>query len=356
MDYRSIWAGIALMLALPHVAAAQSLRLNSITTETKTITGSCKTGVSVAASVSHEPFSLDLPVAPCDNGAFRISLPMDLRHGDTITAHQESGGTTDRTSMAVSGDAREDFEVSGYLGFAIDTFAADEIQRYLNQTANAKPQERGVFGFDFAYRLINTTSTVARKSWTRQIWVYGKTVHGARSSDVDCEQNPAFPTCLDAKASLISLGQAVPSNALYMLRNATSLESHVGVRAELLTVNLSHEHPAALYIKGQLGFISVAGSDGDAKDAHRWAVGLTTTSGPLKGSYLEIGRGRTDLFATNRYKRYIFEGYLQQKIRSTPFSFFGQIVADVDMGRGADSIQPSFGLTFDLDQLFTGSK
>jgi hypothetical protein len=257
-----------------------------------------------------------------------------------------SASTAIAQTASVNGDAREDFEASGYLGFAVDSFAAEEIQRYLNQDANGKTHERGVFGFDFGYRLFRS-----ERQWPFQLWVYGETVHGARSEDVDCAKNPNFPTCLDAKANLIALGRAIPQNALFMLRNATSLEGFAGIRVEFLPLNPNGTHPAALYLKGQAGFINVSNSDGDAKDVHHWAIGATTVGGPYQGSYLEFGRGRTDLFATNRHKRYKIDGHLERRIRSTPLSFFTQLVADVDMSRGADAIQPYFGITFDLDKL-----
>jgi hypothetical protein len=352
--YRSILASIALTFAISLVAEAQGLRLNPVTTQTTTITGSCLPDVDVTVRVTHRGFKLDLAKTNCKEGSFKTDLAFGLHHGDTVTLLQQlTEKVTNSFSQNVRGDAREDFEASAFLGFAIDTFATDEINRYLNQTANGKPQERGIFGFDFAYRLVDQDATVKGKNWNPQIWVYGETIHGTRSGDVDCARNPDFPTCLSATADLLALGKAIPSNALYMLRNATSLEGFVGVRAELLTLNITGNHPAALYLKGQLGFITVAGSDGDAKDAHHWALGLTTTGGRLQGSYFEVGHGRTDLFATNRYRRYKFDGYLQHKILNKPFYFFGQIVADVDMGPGADAIQPYFGLTFDLDALFT---
>ena len=49
---------------------------------------------------------------------------------------------------------REDFEASAYTGLAIDTFASDELKKYLNPDASGGLKQRGIFGFDFAYRLV----------------------------------------------------------------------------------------------------------------------------------------------------------------------------------------------------------
>jgi len=71
----------------------------------------------------------------------------------------------------------------------------------------------------------------------------------------------------------------------------------------------------------------------------------------MVGSYLEFGHGRTDLFATNRYKRFKIDGHLQYRIRDG-VSFFAQLFVDADAGKGADAMQSYFGLAFDLPQLF----
>jgi hypothetical protein len=320
------------------------------------ITGTCAGTSDVTASVSRAiSASSQTEATPksvkCAGDKYTISLaPVQLKEKDTVSVSQVLEGSRSKPFVVTVGprvelgDEREDFEASAYLGFAIDTFAAEEIQRYLNPEVNGKPKERGIFGFDFGYRLIS------RKKF--QFWVYGETVHGVRSDDVDCGKNPDFPTCLDATADFLALGKAVPENALYMLRNATSLEGFTGFRLESMPINRTGRHPAVVYGKLQAGFLNVAGSDGDAKDMHHFAVGALVVGGPLVGSYLEFGHGRTDLFATNRYDRFKIDGHLQYRIRKG-VSFFAQLFVDVDGDKGADAMQSYFGLAFDLPELFT---
>lgn len=60
---------------------------------------------------------------------------------------------TDDKEQAI--DCRNNFEANAYVGVAIDTFAAGEVNKYLNPDDANKIKVRGVGGFDFAYRLHN---------------------------------------------------------------------------------------------------------------------------------------------------------------------------------------------------------
>ncbi len=218
---KNILAVVLVVFTSVQLTNAQNpLRLAPITIDSTDIIGTCSNGAQVGGTVSHGPYQLSITPVACTGGQFKIDASsMLLRNGDLIEVNQVIGGATSADGTVVAGDAREDLEAEGYIGFAIDTFSSGEIQRYYNQTANAKPQERGVFGLDFGYRLVQ-----GKPRWPFQLWLYGKTAHGVRSADVDCAKNPNFPTCLDAEKSLEDLGKNIPQNALYMLRNATSLE------------------------------------------------------------------------------------------------------------------------------------
>jgi hypothetical protein len=179
--------------------------------------------------------------------------------------------------------------------------------------------------------------------------VYGQTLHGTRSEDIDCAAAPELPSC---KKELADFATGLPQATLFLLRNASSLEAYLGVRLELGQVHLPGRNPAAVYVTFQPGFIEVAGSDGDAKAAHHVGVGARTVGGAMQGSYLEFGFGRTDLFIVNRNRRFKFDGMLQRELTGG-FSLFAQLFADVDLKEGSDSIQSYFGLNFDVGRLFT---
>ena len=50
-------------------------------------------------------------------------------------------------------DNRETFEASAYAGIGVDSFAADDLKKYLNPNDSSNIQERFIAGFDFAYRV-----------------------------------------------------------------------------------------------------------------------------------------------------------------------------------------------------------
>jgi hypothetical protein len=228
----------------------------------------------------------------------------------------ESGGETGDADLALPVfDQREFFDASLYTGYAVDTFSGEAVNRYLNPGNHAAPKERFVAGFDFEYRLLHSPD------FHQQLWVYGETVHGVRSTDVDCNTDPKPEVC----NGLTTAGAGI------------------------------------LYLKGEIGFASVAGTDSAFRQEHI-AAGLTATSGRFKDSHLEFGYGRNDLFRSpvagfqDKYKnRWLIDALLsweQGILKSEKVYPFAQITIDTDLGRGADSIQSYIGLAFDVDQLF----
>jgi hypothetical protein len=235
-------------------------------------------------------------------------------------------------ATAYAQDARNDFEVTVYFGLGIDTFSAAEQRLYLNPDSSSVKQERAVGGFNFSYRLFGKP----------QLWLYGESMHGMRSAEVDCGANAGFFLC---QRNL--QGKDPAADLLFMIRNASSLEGHVGLRFEFLTVNKNGSDPANLYFKAEAGFLDVAGAPGSAMAAHELALGLIATNGFFQGSYVEGGWGRSDIFVTNRHRRKKMDAFLTWPLAG-PVRAFAQIVVDTDLGRGSDTIQSYVGLEFDL--------
>jgi hypothetical protein len=315
------------------------------------IEGACVPKAVVQVVVKTGKGSVRLEDAACgEDGRFRTGTEaVPLVASYEIVATQTAGGVTSAQMIvgvqkadAVFADQREDMESTAYVGLAIDTFGAQELNRYLNPEANGDIRERSIFGIDFAYRLVGGPST------RRQVWIYGETLHGVRSEDIDCEKTPALPSC---QQELAGLATDLAKTPFFLLRNASSLEAYLGVRVELRQVQLPGRHPAALYVNFQPGFLEVSGSDGDAKAAHHVGIGARVIGGRMAGSYLELGFGKTDLFILNRNRRFKFDGMLQRELPGG-LSLFAQLFADVDMRDGSDSIQSYFGLNFDVAKLF----
>ena len=249
-------------------------------------------------------------------------------------------------------DCREDVDVSVFTGFALDTFAAADLKKYLNPQASGDVQEQLIAGFDFAWRLTEKGPKDKKKAskWHPQVWLYGETVHGVRSGDVDCEKNENAEVCrtLDFKAPTDS-NSVVPAIAIF--RKSTSFEGFFGLRAELLQFHRDSEIAASrLYVKGQLGFLTVANNGGDVVDMHHVGVGVIMSRGPFQNSYVEIGYGKNDIFSDG-VKRYKFDALLSMNTGKA-ISPFAQIVVDADLGNRPDSIRSFFGFDIDVRELF----
>src|SRR3954454_6217472 len=102
------------------------------------------------------------------------------------------------------GDQRNPFIASAYLGEAVDNFAGDTTLQYLNpQDANSNLL-RAIAGIDFQYRLMGDRTS------KKQLWVYGQTVYGVRSSDVDCKD----PNTVQLSVCKNNLGSTAPNTVL----------------------------------------------------------------------------------------------------------------------------------------------
>lgn len=253
-----------------------------------------------------------------------------------------------RSAAAQAGGTRlEDdkgFEVSVFTGFSIDSFAAKELRKYLNKNDSGGVSEQLIVGLDFEYRLAGD------KDAKRQIWLYGETVHGARSGDVDCSDLDNKDTDLCKVARFES---PTPDAQFAIFRKATTLEGFMGVRAELFSLREKSNAPSRFYLKGQLGFLTTANNGGDIIDLHHAAAGIILTDGTFQGSYFEFGYGRNDLFQQHHLRAKI-DALLsiaprQGNSKARPFV---QIVIDPDFGPAPDSIQIFTGLDLNILELF----
>lgn len=241
-------------------------------------------------------------------------------------------------------DERENMDIHAFVGSAIDNFAADDVTRYLNPDASGDVQtfERLVAGIDFSYRL------VGKQEKDRQLWIYGGTIHGVRSTEIDCQENSNLAVCQD----FFEEGQDPTERFLFIARNASSLEAHFGVRAELLRLQSRRDHSASFFVSGQYGFVTVSGAGDDVKDLYHYGLGVIATEGPFRGSYFEVGHGGSDLFLDNPDNRWKFIGQVNWWPEffggGRVSSFFARILVDADLKEGSDSVQSYFGMRFTL--------
>jgi hypothetical protein len=235
--------------------------------------------------------------------------------------------------------------VTAYVGSVFDNFTSSEQRVYLNTNlaqVSGSTDERFLAGFNADVRV------VGKKGDARQLWFFVETLHGVRSADVDCsgaaDTRPAV--CSGADTDPTKLGK----QSSYILKNASSFEALAGFRMELW----KPQPDLTIYLKGQLGMMGVAKHPGDAVDNHFAGVGLGATTGPLSGSYFDVGWGRTDLYANKRLDRWKFDGYVQFRVMKQAdwFKPFVQVTADNDVGGGADSVQVYMGVNFDIGGLW----
>jgi hypothetical protein len=239
----------------------------------------------------------------------------------------------------------EKLEVFPFLGFAVDTFAASEVRQYLNRDVSGDSKTRETFGVWFQYPLYSSARD------TFGLSIYGQTLHGVRSTEFNCDYSQPLllnPKCKEVPKEV----QDLSNTALYILRNASSLEGMIGLRFEFW--NLQNGN-ASLYINRQLGFVSVENTSGDVADVNHVGIGARLREGRFRNSYIEVGKGTNDLFPSNSGSRFKLNARIVAKLgdeTSDKFKlfkkgyFFAHIVADVDGHEGPDAVQTYVGLAF----------
>jgi hypothetical protein len=259
------------------------------------------------------------------------------------------------TAWADDANEESDFQVYPYLGLAIDNFAASDTSDYLNPGESGESKTRETFGIAFQYRLFDNGWPESRKnadlaSTQRKqvehfngITIYGQTTHGVRSTDVDCEANPEVPLCVPFGPEVIAAQNDPTKRALYILRNASSLEATVGLRYEFLSLR---NRDASVYTSVQYGLVAVQDDDDDVADVNHVAIGARIRVGRYRDSFVELAKGKNDLFSDHPNDRTKIIARLVTRPEKLKTLVFAHIVADVDGSDGADSVQTYLGVAF----------
>jgi hypothetical protein len=248
--------------------------------------------------------------------------------------------------VARAADEREPFDAHLYVGDSVSSFSASEVKRFENPADTNEVRQGFVAGLDFDYRL---------KRWSdaRNLWIFGETVHGLRSVEVDCRKNPDAAPCVSGGLS--------GTSALFVIRNSRSLEAYLGFQLDLARVNPDTEHEGRIFLRAQGGFMTVARSGADFVDNHFAGLGVTLVTGRFRGSYLDGGWGRTDLYFIHRDDRLKIDGYLTwapgKGLRRPRRCLrgFAEFYVDTDVGRGSDTALVYFGVELDVDDLLSGA-
>lgn len=392
---RSLTA-IALIAALPAVAAQAQPAVAATTLPADIRAGACSIIVTLADVGADTRVQLELNkkalTSTKANGQKQVTVRLNgpLDAGDVVRARKVDGTKAAEWGEArevqegsaapecqaeptATSDGREPFEVSAYFGRQVDNFAPAVAAGYANPEAGGQ-QWSYDGGFDFEFRAAGGPTS------GRQLWLFGETVHGVRSADVDCSAGNTDKPPVCGKLSQVDQAQALR----FVLDKATSIEAFAGARFEFLTLQRETSTPAKLYLVARLGVMMLDGQTtlnlktldlktdpggratfdlqvNRAYPAYHFGAGLLMPKGEFRGSYVEVGFGRTDLFTSNGlnpWRRLKIDGLL-----SIPFKrglsdrwprAYAQLYSDFDpTHQTADSIQTYYGVQFDVVGLFS---
>ena len=141
-----------------------------------------------------------------------------------------------------------------------------------------------------------------------------------------------------------------------VIRNATSLEAYAGVRWEFLTLQGKSPEAAKLYLKSELGFLTVTGLGSVIESDQKIVLGTIVTNGKFAHSYMQAGWGKNNSFRTNPGRRFKMDAYLtwdlSQWMTQYGIAPFLEMTVDSGFGSGSDSVRSYFGFNFDLSKLW----
>ena len=386
-------AGLTLVFSLPLTAAAQQAPMTA-TPPDGLIAGQCTltvklsqaapAGTVVQLRLNNNANGLNwTPTAGQNEVTVKLKGP--LGEGDRLEARVAPGAWSNAVSVApaagtkapeckaagaASDDGREPFEPSAFLGTAFDGFAPAAVGGYKNSQGGGVEHKSYIGGFDFDFRFLGESTS------DRQLWIFGESVYGVRSADVNCQ-----PDAADKPPVCGTLLQNPDKQLLFIVEHASSLEAFMGVRWELFTLQRGTSSPTKFYVTGQLGVVMLDGQasapTADPKkpnvvDIHRAyqehhvGAGWLAPSGSFQGSYLEVGWGLTDLFNSDpdgkaRWNRLKVDAHLSFPLK-IPFTdmrwtsgprVFAQLFSDFDPSRkSSDSMRTFIGLDFDVRDVF----
>ena len=301
-----------------------------------------------------------------------------------------SGNLACRTGAKKPPDDRNVFELDGFVGLAIDNFAPKNIGGYPESAASTR--SRRTFGVIGQYRLWGTPGD------DRQLWLAGGTLNGMRTADIDCADPEQAVLCKGGNPDTSgSLNPNVQKVGIQVLEHASTLEAHVDLRFEFLTLERRASTPAKVFGFYRYGFIDVinpvttctatansscaaafgqttntsvglSGTQAGAFSANYAGIGALLPSGSFRNSAITYGLANEDIYGTSR------GGWKRKKLTAVAFvdilpqlgdfsvgkwlgfgSWRGFLALDVDRTRrdyGPDAIETYVGFVFDFGKAF----
>jgi len=355
---------------VPAAAAAQTVGIRLLHD------GDCKVTVDWPANTDLSGFRLLINgqaatrVVLEKTGTFTVTLAEPVRERDNVTAatpgvqydavvHELPAGATPVESCgkaASKDDERSVFEASGYLGNVFDNFAPNVAGGYKDPAAAADASQvksRWSAGVIAQYRLFGKPGD------TYQLWLAAYTLHGVRTSDVDCSVQTPPPVC--SKTATTS------DKFLYVVEHASTLEAHIDARLEFATLQKDSEMPIKVFAAARFGFLDLEGAP-QVYNSNSLGVGVLAPKGVFRNSLAQVAWGLSEQFGSDpRWNRLKINGLLAfdlmpslkdrlefwQRLGGST-RFFVEISVDRNLHQGPDAVQTYVGLLFDLRQAFGG--
>ncbi|HXD75388.1 MAG TPA: hypothetical protein VN628_16700 [Vicinamibacterales bacterium] len=366
------------------VPAGSRLALDRVTVDGKEIDSK------PLKQISTVQFDLPLKGPLLEGDALAVDTREPRAHAEAVVGRGVSGDVTCRSGRLHGVDDRDVFELDGFYGLAIDNFAPKEIGGYPSSASSTR--SRRTFGVIGQYRLFGDAGDHF------QVWIEGATLNGLRTADVDCTQADQNALCKNGSVDLsVTPPKDLQTAGVQVMQHASSLEAHIGVRAEFFTLQAKTATPVKAFAFYRHGFIDVinpvlvcnatantacaaaigqitntevgrALGDGKTFSAQHVGIGGLIPAGHFRDSGMIFGLAKEDYYGTSHAKwsrlklnaLAIFDVLPQlQDFSVTKWMGFGSwrgfIAFDVDRdggGLGPDSIETYVGFVFDLSKAF----
>ena len=196
-------------------------------------------------------------------------------------------------------DQRAVFEASGFLGNVFDNFAPNVSGGYKDPVATAaatQTKSRWTAGVAAQYRLIGQPGD------TYQLWLVSYTLHGVRTSDVDCSVPSPPPVC--NKTATTS------ERFLYVVEHASTIEAHIDARFEFATLQKDSELPIKVFAAARFGFLDLESAP-QVYNSNSLGVGILAPKGVFRDSLAQVAWGLSEQFGSDpRWNRLKINGLL----------------------------------------------
>jgi len=340
--------------------------------------------------ISSVQFDLTLKGPLLEGDALVVDTREPKAHVEAVVGRGVSGDIACKDGRLHGADDRDVFELDGFYGLAIDNFAPKEIGGY-PASASATRSRRTCAGGG-SDRLFGDAGDHF------QVWIEGATLNGLRTADVDCTAPDQNTLCKNGSVDLsVTPPKDLQSAGVQVMQHASSLEAHIGVRAEFFTLQPKTATPVKAFAFYRHGFIDVINpvvvcnatantacasaigqitntevgrvlGDGKTFSAQHVGIGGLIPAGHFRDTGMIFGVAKEDYFGTSHAKwsrlklnaLAIFDVLPQlQNFDVTKWMGFGSwrgfIAFDVDRdggGMGPDSIETYVGFVFDLSKAF----